>query len=184
MPDYTNGKIYKIIDNTTDMIYIGSTCNTLDVRIRQHIKHFNRWKLGKFAFLSSYSIFENDNDDYCIELIENFSCKTRDELLFRERHYIEISNCINKRIPIRTTEEFKLIDQKYNKQYYVKNIAYYKKKNDDNSEKRKTNYLLNKVEILTKKKESFDCLCGSSCRISDKARHIKTKKHLKYLATL
>ena len=35
---YTNGKIYKIINNFNDMVYIGSTCLPLRKRIFNHKK--------------------------------------------------------------------------------------------------------------------------------------------------
>ena len=35
-----------------------------------------------------------------------------------------------------------------------------------------------------KLKEKYNCVCGSSIRISDKYKHEKTKKHQKYLLTL
>ena len=36
MNKYNSGKIYKIIDNTSDMIYVGSTCKTLQQRLKGH----------------------------------------------------------------------------------------------------------------------------------------------------
>ena len=37
MTNFQNSKIYKITDNLSDMIYIGSTCKTLEQRLKQHI---------------------------------------------------------------------------------------------------------------------------------------------------
>ena len=37
MNKYRNGKIYKLIDLTNDNIYIGSTIETLDRRLKRHI---------------------------------------------------------------------------------------------------------------------------------------------------
>jgi len=39
----------------------------------------------------------------------------------------------------------------------------------------------NKEEIYAKAKVHFDCICGSSVRISDKSEHIKSAKHIQYL---
>jgi hypothetical protein len=33
MPDYSNGKIYKLVSDKTDMIYIGSTVRSLKERL-------------------------------------------------------------------------------------------------------------------------------------------------------
>ena len=36
MSIYDNGKIYKLVNNVDDKIYVGSTCNLLRVRKNQH----------------------------------------------------------------------------------------------------------------------------------------------------
>ena len=36
MPDYSKGKIYKLIDLETEECYIGSTCKTLRKRLEGH----------------------------------------------------------------------------------------------------------------------------------------------------
>ena len=36
MPDYSKGKIYKILNTIDDEIYIGSTCETLGQRMSKH----------------------------------------------------------------------------------------------------------------------------------------------------
>ncbi len=35
--NYQHTKIYKIIDSTSNAIYVGSTCKTLEQRLNQHI---------------------------------------------------------------------------------------------------------------------------------------------------
>ena len=37
MEQYENGKIYKICSFKTDKIYIGSTCATLEKRLKEHV---------------------------------------------------------------------------------------------------------------------------------------------------
>ena len=83
------------------------------------------------------------NGDYKIELIE----ETDDKL--RERYWIENTDCINKVIPGRTTEEYyqdnrDKINQKQ-KEYYEKN-----------TEKHKEYYENNKGKILEYKKEHYN----------------------------
>ena len=88
MPDYQLGKIYKIIDNTNDDIYIGSTAEkTLAHRLCKHKSDFKRWKEGKSNYVSSYKIIENGN--YDIILLESCPCNNRDELKAREKYYIQ-----------------------------------------------------------------------------------------------
>ena len=70
MPNnYSRGKIYKIVCQTTNNQYIGSTTEpTLARRLAGHNCDFKRWKKGEFRYLTSFSILENNN--YYIELIE------------------------------------------------------------------------------------------------------------------
>ena len=51
-------------------------------------------------------------------MIEEKEFKDKQDMLFKERHYIEMFECVNKLIPIRTNEEMKesrkISDNKYN----------------------------------------------------------------------
>ena len=72
---YQSGKIYKIIDNTTDMLYVGSTCKQLEERLKQHEYNLKSFKAGKkVSNITSFKILENK--DYTIELIETFHVMT------------------------------------------------------------------------------------------------------------
>ena len=89
MPDYKNSKIYKIVCNTTGKIYIGSTTVLLCKRLAGHV---NAYRKGKYT--SSKEILDGGN--YSIVLIENMECDTKEQLLQKERHYIESIECVNK----------------------------------------------------------------------------------------
>ena len=122
MPKYQKGKIYKIIDNTNDNIYIGSTIKTLKERLRQH----------KYLNCSSREIIKNNN--YNIILIENYPCKSKEELELRERYHIENNECINTLLPRRSikeyhqTEKYKL----WRKENYRKNMTEEKRQKENN----------------------------------------------------
>ena len=47
MNKYETGKIYKIVDNTSDMIYVGSTCQTLEQRLQRHESDYRAFQAGK-----------------------------------------------------------------------------------------------------------------------------------------
>lgn len=91
MPDYTTGKIYKLTGGGET--YYGSTILTLSKRKSLH----------KTKPLNNIP----NAIDFAIELVELFSCETKQELLQRERWWIENNKCINKIIPIATEEERK-----------------------------------------------------------------------------
>ena len=99
------GRIYKITSLQTEKIYIGSTTTALNKRLSKHKSNYKRFQDGKYRNVSSFEIIQYL--DAVIELIEEQEFKDKNEMLFRERHYIEIYECVNKMIPIRTNEEKK-----------------------------------------------------------------------------
>ena len=103
-------KIYKIVDNTTDDVYIGITKNRLCRRLATH--KYNRRTTATQIL---------DRGDYKIELIEETDDKTR------ERYWIEnTENTVNKNIPCRTKEEHQLFHRNYSKEHYKSNPVYQK----------------------------------------------------------
>ena len=204
MNRYNNGKIYKIVDNTNENIYIGSTCEpTLARRLAGHRGVFYSYlKGGNVSNVSSFKILENN--DYSIVLLEEFPCETKDQLLSRERYYIENNDCVNKNIPSRTLKEYyqdnrdkikeyyeqnkdKIID--YQKEYYEQNkdkiIDYQKEYNTKNKDKiidyQKEYYNITKEDKLKKLNEKVICECGSICSRSGLTEHLKTNKHKKLI---
>ena len=97
MPDYSNGKIYKIVCNITNKIYIGSTTVSLSQRLAHHRAHCKK--------ISSFEILKGGN--FSIFLVEDFPCERREQLLKREREVIEQMDCVNKNIPILLNQEEK-----------------------------------------------------------------------------
>ena len=67
--NYQHAKIYKIIDNLTNAIYVVSTCKTLEQRLNQHISNNKSFKAGVYPnYVTVFKIF--DNIGCKIELIE------------------------------------------------------------------------------------------------------------------
>ena len=91
MNKYNKGKIYKITSPNTEDVYYGSTILSLNKRFRTHKK------------CNSKKII--DAGDAKVELVENYPCESKQELLWRERYYIENFDCVNKMKPIVTKEE-------------------------------------------------------------------------------
>jgi hypothetical protein len=102
---YYNSKIYKLVSDNTDKIYIGSTLKDLSIRKALHKKKYGQFKKNKYHYVSSYELMKLGEID--IILIENVKCENKEELYTRERYYIELNKelCVNKNIPIRTKEE-------------------------------------------------------------------------------
>ncbi len=193
MVNYQFGKIYKIVDNTNDNCYIGSTCEpTLARRLAVHVSDYKRWLEYRKNYISSYEIIKNG--DYDIILIENFPCNSKDELFARERYWTQNTNCVNVRKNQGIIKE--LGDKDYNHQYYINNKDSLKTKqkiyveaHKDSIQKYKNDwYEKNKEKILEKCKIVYNekslqiylCGCGSTVRISEKTRHNKSIKHQTY----
>ena len=161
--DYKNGKIYKITSNSTDKIYIGSTCQLLCKRIAKHRGNYKEFLDGKYSNVSSYELIKFD--DAIITLIEDYPCERKEQLLSRERYYIELNKdiCVNKIIPTRTPKE-------YNRDNQERLSAQQKQWREANANKVK--------QYQETRKEQIQCICGMFYSKRHKARHEKSKKHL------
>jgi hypothetical protein len=161
MVNYQNGKIYKIVSNETDMIYIGSTCKLLCQRLAQHRSTYKAYQSGKYNFVTSFKLLEIGDCE--IILLEKFPCNSREELNARERFYIETLDCVNKFIPTRTFKE-----------YYDGNKI---KISEQQKQYRKDHKEL--ISLRDNKKNICDC--GGEYIYKNKSRHLKSKGHLKYI---
>ena len=155
MPDYSKGKIYTIRNyDDIDLIYVGSTTQKLTDRFGQHKRD-----CFKYPNYLLYSKVNNNWNNWYIELHENYSCNTREELGRREGEVMrELKATLNKKIEGRTMKEY-YVDTKqerldYQNQYYVDNkneITEYKKQYYlRNKDKYIQRYFLNKDKNLMK----------------------------------
>ena len=90
MPNYQDGKIYKIISQHSDKCYVGST--TLKYLSSRMAEHRSSYK-NNLPITSKYIL---ELGDYEIVLLELCPCNSKDELHKRERHYMDILDCVNK----------------------------------------------------------------------------------------
>jgi len=175
MPDYSQGKIYKIISDENDKFYIGSTIQPLYKRMYSHRNKHHSCMSKNLGV---------DIKDCIIVLVEKFECKDKDELLKKERFYIEKYrkeglNIVNKLIPGRTHKQYYEDNKKkikeQGKEYYQKNkekiieqqkeyeeknkekiLRKNKKYREKNKEKIKGYYKDNKDKIKEQKKEYYE----------------------------
>ena len=119
MPDYSKSKIYVIRNNLNDLVYVGSTVQSLANRFA---KHKSDWKIGKTCPI--YKAFsEIGIDNFYIELFEIVTCGSREELCKREGEVIRsfAGKCYNKRIEGRTLKEWYVDNREKMKAYYDTN---------------------------------------------------------------
>jgi hypothetical protein len=81
------GKIYAIKSNQTELIYIGSTIETLNQRFSKHKNKYKRYINGGNIYVSSFKILQYD--DAYIELVEDYTCNNKTELTKREGIFLE-----------------------------------------------------------------------------------------------
>ena len=93
MPDYANGKIYCIRSLTDNdrIVYIGSTVRPLSERMSAHRKAIVQKSNTKFYKLMA----EVGVEHFHIELITNFPCETKEQLVAEEGRHIRLNDTIN-----------------------------------------------------------------------------------------
>lgn len=103
---YSLGKVYEIVCNKTGKRYIGSSCeDLLSQRLANHRNNFKRYKNQKTqGYTTSFAVLEGG--DFYINLLEKVNATCKDELLARERHYINTLPCVNKYKPLRKPCEY------------------------------------------------------------------------------
>ena len=145
MEKYQKSKIYKLVSNSSDLVYYGSSYCNLSRRIAQHRCEYKRYlnRKGK-SYITSFKLMELG--DIEIILVEDFPCERKEQLISRERFYIENNECVNKVIPGRTGKEYR----QDNKEIISER---YKKWNGENKERLQEYRNANKVKIKEYNKE-------------------------------
>lgn len=107
--DYSKAVIYFVKCSETNKIYIGSTTRPLCFRIGHHRSKHNTTSTKNFI-------------NPTIHLLEKYPCENREQLLKKERFFVESLPCVNKNIPGRTAAEWqssnKGMVQDYRKKRY------------------------------------------------------------------
>ena len=207
MLKYSNSRVYKIIDNTNNNIYIGSTTQQLSKRLAEHTRNYKSYLNGISKYITSFEIIKNEN--YDIILLENVCCETKEQLRARERFHIESNTCVNKNIPGRSKKELGQIyrdnhkeeRKEYDKQrdktqikimkhkYYEKNKEKFKEYQKEHKE-HKQDYMKvynkqyreeNLERIKEQQHQTYICECGRSITRHHKLRHERTQIHLDFI---
>lgn len=170
MPNYQNGKIYKIESLEGECVYYGSTIQKLCVRMAEHKRRFKNIDVPRSA---SNVVKYNDAKIY---LVENYPCNTKEELCAREGYYIKNNDCVNRYVAGRDYKQWyednKEDISNWKKQHYQEN-------KEDVLKQRKQYYekIKNNQHFKEKRKKKHICECGSIIVYYDKSRHEKNIKH-------
>ncbi len=129
-----SGLIYRLWCKSSLKTYYGSTTGDIKNRLAEHEHKFKNGIKH-----SSADIIAGGN--YRIEEVELVDFDDKKELRERERFYItNDKNCVNKNIPNRTAQDWRLDNPEYNKEYY--------KQNKDKHRAYMRSYYLNKKGVV------------------------------------
>lgn len=208
MVNYANAKIYRIVSDQTDRVYIGATTCSLSKRMVEHRCAARSYLAGAKGGISSSEIVQFD--DAIIVLVEDWPCDNIEQLGMRERHWIENTpNCVNRNIPGRTDAEWRLDNRdvilEKHRAYYVahKDImnaqskAYVAANKDATREYKAAHYETNKAAIREQQRAYYRanadamkarqaravvCECGLNTTYGSQSNHRKSKRHADRLA--
>jgi group I intron endonuclease len=102
MPDYAKGKIFKLVNELDDEIYVGSTTVKL---CNRKAKHKDKIKHHPDRLVYQH-ITKVGWDNVKIILLEEYPCGNKEQLEQRERYWIDkLKPSLNKQVPSRTRQE-------------------------------------------------------------------------------
>jgi hypothetical protein len=146
------GKIYKIIHNQSNIVYVGSTYNTLRDRWYKHKSNYNNYLKEKSGEIAIYPYFKNYGiENFKIILIKEYKVIDRKHLSVYETLWIKKLNTINKNSPFRIK---KIWRKQYHQLHKEENNKKSKKYCENNPEKIKESQKLYRENNPEKIKES------------------------------
>jgi len=190
MPDYSKGKIYKILNNIDDEFYIGSAVETIGQRMAKH-----RSGATRYSNLKVHNHMRNIGiDNFYIELIESYPCNSKEELNSKEGQYIREFGTLNMAVAGRTQSQYRQelkedISERL-KEKRSNNLQFFRERertyrNSDlekRREQQRNSYQTNREHILDKQSTVLCvCECGIEVKKHRISRHLKTQKHKQLL---
>lgn len=184
MKDYSKGKIYIIRNNCNNLVYIGSTTQTLSKRMVGHRSIVNCSDNPLYVAMRELKV-----KNFYIELLENCSCSNQEELRKREgefiRQYKSNIEGYNVIIAGRNIKEWyndnkELVlskSKEYRSKYPEKRKKIEKKYRDSHKELVSQNRKLYHEKNKEHRNEKIICECGKTIYRRHKNRHLKTKYH-------
>jgi predicted GIY-YIG superfamily endonuclease len=100
MPDYSKGKVYRLLCDDPNLVYYGSTVQRLNARLKSHKSNCNDCSSKRLVAVGGVRI----------ELVENYPCNSKAELELQEKYYIQSNKCVN------VLGQVKLVDMTEKKQ--------------------------------------------------------------------
>ena len=151
MNRYEKGQIYKVVDIGYNMCYIGSTCQSLSKRFYKHKEKYYQYTEGKADCNRIVNIiFDRYGIENCkIELLQDFPCQSRNELLRQEGEHIRNNDCVNKIVSGRTNEEWR----KDNYEHYINQKRQNWNETKDEQNRKKREFAKNNPDIIKQRSQ-------------------------------
>ena len=167
MVDYSKAKIYQILNDVDNHVYIGATCQSLNMRMVGHRRSL-KTETGNGCKLYK-KMNELGVEHFYIELIKETPCENKEQLRAIEGDYIRQFGTLNSCIAGRTTKQWRKENTEYLKEYdhqkWIQNKPMIQKYNQK--------YYQAKKHIINEKTECS--ACGVVMNKSSMKRHFKRK---------
>jgi len=169
------GKVYKIIHTQSDIVYIGSTINTLRDRFKTHKSSHSKCVISKY-------IQEFGSDQFKIILIKEYEVVDKQHLRAYEQLWINKTKCINYKSAFKisniTNRDNYQKNKEKNKDYMVDYRVKYREKNKEMLNAKDKQYREKNKEVIKKKQtEKIKCSCGKEISKANIAKHLKRVSH-------
>lgn len=164
MPNYQNGKVYKLVSPSTNKIYIGSTVRPLKTRLDGHVRSYQKYNTQNGNYVSSFEILKFG--DYEIVEIEKIPCSTKKELTDAERRVMQDHKdiCVNNHVPGRTLKQYK--------QQFLTSI-----KDLQNTR----NWISENERCCQRESSKIKCYCSGEYYLVDKSIHKSSEEHVSWV---
>jgi hypothetical protein len=182
------GNIYRIQHIQSDLVYVGSTTNSIKYRWQQHKCLYKAWKEGKKqnAGCTIFKHFDEFGvDEFKCFLVKSYEVIDRWHLEAYETLWIKKLKGCNQNLPFAIKKLSDRSAYAKDREGRCAKVRAYAAANKDLIAQRTKSYReKNKAAIKAMKSESFACECGGHWdKGHGKPRHDRTKKHQEWLAT-
>ena len=182
MVNYSEAKIYKVLNTVDDEVYVGSTTQSLSKRMGKHRRNATQRNTQFYQHMNKIGI-----SNFYMELIETYPCNSTDELHKREGEWIRQMGTLNQIVSGRTMQQYrednkdKIREQKQqyredNKDKIREQTQQYREQNKDKIREQNQHYREHNSNICT-------CVCGSLVSKINMCKHIKTDRHRQFIET-
>ena len=152
---YDKAKIYQIINDVSDDVYIGATCQPLSKRMAEH-RISMKSKRDKHIKLYQ-KMAEIGVEHFRIELIKETPCENIEQLRAIEGKYIRELGTLNSKVSGRNSAQY---NQEFKERYKPTKQKYKESNKESINEKNREYYNERKEQICEKHRQRYNEITG------------------------